>query len=191
LRRKDVKTISIVMVLVVALGAIALGQDTVPTPAVTVPTPPAVSGTGWAWALGSGAGFKPYQTTIKAGSSGFVEGGWQFSPGLFLFGRIDMRATDAQMLFEGCKSVFTKPYSVLMLCGGPGFGADATNVGISLAAGGKSYFSPKPLQKQNAWIGVEVGVSKTTVPAPVSPPPGSTVVNPVQPEFRVGIFKTF
>jgi len=163
------------------------------TTASTSSDPPAPSVTSTAqfdgqFLVGSGAGFKPYQTSVKNGSSAFVEGGWQFATGLFSFVRVDMRSTDAQMMIEGCKSLFSSTSNLLMLCGGPGFGADANNVGISFTGGGKWFFAPKALAKESVWIAIEMGVDKTTVPAPVV---GSSVVSPVQPDFRVGIFKKF
>lgn len=172
--------------------AMSLTAQTTTAPAAPAPVDPtaAPASTSFApqWLLGSGAGFKPYQTSIKAGSSAFVEGGWQFTPGMFAFTRVDLRSTDAQMVSEGCKTVFAKASTALMICGGAGFGVDATNVGISLAAGGKWFFAPKLLQKQNAWVSVEIGIDRNTVPAPAS---SSGNVNPVQPDFRFGIFKAF
>jgi hypothetical protein len=169
--------LSIVLALVCCMAA--FGQSV---------EPPAATGFGAQYVLGSGIGFKPYQTPIKAGSSAFVEGGWQFSQGLFAFTRVELRSTDAQMLLEGCKSVFANPANVLMICGGPGFGANGTNIGVSFTGGGKWLFAPAALRRQGAWLGIEMGVDKTTVPAPVT---SDASVSPVQPSFRFGIFKVF
>jgi hypothetical protein len=180
------------LTLLVLLSAAAFAQEPASQGTITDQLqtgPPAATGFSGTFLLGSGAGFKPYQTTIRAGSSAFVEAGWQFARGMFVFPRVDMRSTDAQMVIEGCKSLVARPYTLALLCGGPGFGANASNLGLSLAAGGKLFFSPKALQRANTWLGIEMGVAKTTVPAPVSP--DSVVVNPVQPEFRVGIFRIF
>lgn len=138
--------------------------------------------------LGTGAGFKPYQTPIKSGASAFTEGGMTVTTGIFAFVRVDLRATDAQMILEGCKSLYTNPSNLLMVCGGPGFGADASNIGVAFAGGGKWFFAPKLLRKSDTWLGIEIGVAKSTVPAPVTP---AATISPVQPDFRVGIAKFF
>lgn len=142
--------------------------------------------------LGTGSGFKPYQSSIKDSSSAFVEGGYHASSKIWTFARVEFYSTYAQMVAEGCLSMFSSQGHNLMLCGGPGFGADATNAGLALAGGGKWFFSPAALNRHNVWVGLEMGVVKTTVPAPSSStttPP--TNVSPVQPDIRVGIHYSF
>jgi hypothetical protein len=184
-------TITVVLLMLLCLPLISQ-SNTQTQPAPTVNSTQAIASSQTQFLLGSGIGFKPYQTSIRAGSSAFVEGGYQPTPGFLAFVRIDMRSTDAQMLVEGCKTLAAKPYTLLMVCGGPGFGADSTSVGVSYTGSGKLFFSPgRRMQAQNVWVGIEIGVDKATVPAPVSPAPTSTAINPVQPDFRVGIFRTF
>jgi hypothetical protein len=150
------------------------------------------------WLLTTGIGYKPYQTTIKAGSSAFIEGGKLVSLGVYAFTRLDARSTDAQMVFEGCKTLFSAPNVIPMLCGGPGFGADANNVGMALSAGGKLFYRVTKFTTakgrvyglgDNTWLYVSVTVDRNNVPAPVSVNGG--IINPVQPDFRFGISKTF
>lgn len=144
------------------------------------------------WLLTTGIGYKPYQTTIKAGSSAFIEGGKMITPGIYGFVRLDARSTDAQLIFEGCKTLFASPNVITMLCGGPGFGADANNVGVAFAGGGKLFYRINKVGKmslgENTWLHFAVTVDKNTVPAPVS---ADATISPVQPNFRFGITKTF
>jgi hypothetical protein len=165
--------------LLLALCACALAQT----------TPPDAPN----WLLTTGIGYKPYQTTIKAGSSAFIEGGKLLSPGIYAFTRLDARSTDAQMVFEGCKTLFSAPNVIPMLCGGPGFGADANNVGMALSGGGKLFYRVTKAGKyslgDNTWLYMSVTVDRNNVPAPVSV--NGVVINPVQPDFRFGISKTF
>lgn len=153
------------------------------------PLPPTDTGFPAKFTLGSGIGFKPYQTPINSGSSAFVEGGWQFSPGYFAFSRVELRSTDAQMVVEGCKSVYARATNLLLICGGAGLGADSNSVGLTVPAGGKWFFAPGALAKNNAWVAVEIGVTKSTVPAPVQS--NGTTISAVQPDFRIGIHKIF
>lgn len=179
-----------VFLLAFALGA-AVGQIAIAPPASTDPN----------WLLTTGIGYKPYQTTIKAGSSAFIEGGKQVTPGLYGFVRLDARSTDAQMIFEGCKTLFSTENLLPMVCGGPGFGADANNIGLSLAGGGKLFYRVTKVRNfkvgDNTWLYFSVTVDKNVVPAPVTPNPtpanpgGVLVISAVQPNFRIGISKTF
>lgn len=145
--------------------------------------------------LGTGSGFKPYQSSIKDSSSAFVEGGYHAASKAWVFARVEFYSTYAQMVAEGCLSMFSSQNHNLLLCGGPGFGADATSAGLALAGGGKWFFSPAALNRHNVWVGLEMGVVKTTVPAPstttVTTPPTTTSVSPVQPDIRIGIHYTF
>lgn len=153
------------------------------------------------WLLTTGIGFKPYLTSIRAGSSAFLEGGKQITPGVYGFARLDARSTDAQLIFEGCKTLFMTENFLPMVCGGPGFGANASNIGLSLAGGVKVHYRITKVRNfrlgDNTWLYFAVTVDKAVVPAPVTPnptpsnPTGVLVISDVQPNFRVGITKTF
>jgi hypothetical protein len=159
--------------------------------------PQAAPSNGPQFILGSGLGFKPYQTSIKDGSSGFVQGGVRLSDavGIYTFARVVMHPTYAELIIEPCKVGIASGRYTLFLCGGLGVGANSDNVGMTVDGGGKLAYDVsgtrvgKHTLGEHTWLMIEVGVAKSTVPAPVSSV--GTTISPVQPDFRVGIFKSF
>jgi hypothetical protein len=193
-----------VTILIMTFAIAAAFAQTVPTPdaapaanttiqPLVLPDPP-LQAKDITFFLGTGSGFKPYQTSVKAGASAFVQGGMklQDSLGLYGFARVDLFSTYAQMVVEGCKSIVTKSWMIAMACGGPGFGADSNSLGIAFAGTGKMFFSPAKVRKHNIWVDLEIGVDKSTVPAPVQTTGTSTaIISPVQPTFRLGIHTSY
>lgn len=181
------------IVLILFIGSIGMASAIAQTaPAASAPAAPtAVVDVNFSpqFLLGSGIGFKPYQTTIRAGSSAFVDFGARVANGLYSFSRVDMLPTYAQVVTGACKTMIGSGAWLLMACGQAGIGADANSVGVAYNAGGKLFYdASRRLHSEHTYIQGEIGVSKTNVPAPAS---AAGNVNPVQIEFRFGIYKGF
>ncbi len=139
--------------------------------------------------IGTGVGFKPYMTPIKAGGSAPFTFGYRIAPNSYLLTDLDVRTTDAQLKLGYGRVLVSSGNSALMLRGDAGFGVNSDNAGFAMATGGTYFYDvSKRLRTDSTYIAVSVGVTKTTVPAPVQ---DSITVSPVQPEFRLQVFKSF
>lgn len=139
--------------------------------------------------LGTGIGFHPYQTPIKAGSSGYLSFAAKLTDGTYSISTLDLTSAGGQFRTGIGRVLVTQGNYTLMAYVDAGISADANNVASAFSGGGYLLYDVSKFSKsEHTYVGAQISVTKAGVPAPVQ---GATLINPVQPYFAVGIFKTF